>query len=197
MILVNIDGADGTGKTTLVNGLIDHYTNLGKKITYLHFPRYNTELGKVIKKVLLKELDMHISAFQMCCSADRLNWSVYELPKMKEEYDIIIVDRHTTSALVYGSMDGLEPEEILYNDRRIAQPDLNIILIGDAELSMERMSGRNEATTKYENIESITKATKGYLNLKNIIPNVEYISAYGTPEQVKNAAIELIEKYWR
>jgi len=194
MLLLNIDGADGTGKTTLVNGLIDHYTQLGLKITYLHFPRYDTELGKVIKKVLLKELDMHQSAFQMCCSADRLNWSVYEYPKLKEEYDIIIVDRHTSSALVYGCMDELEPEEILYNDRRIAQPDINIILYADAETSMKRMSGRDEATTKYENIEAITKATKRYLKLHEILPNVYYIDAVKSIEETRQEAIDIIDK---
>jgi dTMP kinase len=194
MLLLNVDGCDGCGKSTLVNGLVDHYTKLGKKITYLHFPRYNTELGKVIKKVLLKEIDMHQSAFQMCCSADRLNWSVYEYPKLKEEYDIIIVDRHTSSAIVYGSMDGLEPEEILYNDRRIAQPNINIILFADAETSMKRMAGRNEATTKYENIEAITNATKRYLKLHEILPNVYYIDAKKSIEENKQDAIDIIDK---
>jgi dTMP kinase len=200
MILVSVDGADGTGKTTLVNGLIEHYTQQGLKITYLHFPRYNTELGKVIKKVLLKELDMHISAFQMCCSADRLNWSVYEYPKLKEEYDIIIVDRHTSSAIVYGSMDGLEPEEILYNDRRIAQPDINIILYADAETSMKRMSSRNEATTKYENTEAIMKATEKYLKLHELLPNVFYIDATKSIEENRQEAIDIINeqiKYYK
>lgn len=194
MLLVGIDGADGTGKTTLVNGLIDHYTKLGKKITYLHFPRYNTELGKVIKKVLLKELDMHQSAFQMCCSADRLNWSVYEYPKLKEEYDIVIVDRHTSSAIVYGSIDGLEPEEILYNDRRIVQPDINIILYADAETSMKRMANRNEATTKYENVEAITKATERYLKLHELLPNVYYIDASKSIKENLEDAINIISR---
>jgi dTMP kinase len=192
MLLINIDGADGTGKTTLVDGLIDTYSKQGYKITYLHFPRYNTELGTVIKKVLLKDLDMHPSAFQMCCSADRLNWSVYEYPKLKDEYDIIIVDRHTSSALVYGSFDGLEAEEILYNDRRIAQPNINIILHANAETSMTRMSNRDEANTKYENLETITKATDIYLHLHEILDNVYYVDATQSKQDVLNSVINII-----
>lgn len=194
MLLINVDGADGTGKTTLVNSLIDYYTYFGFKIIYLHFPRYNTELGKVIKRVLLKEIEMHPSAFQMCCSADRLNWSIYEYPNLKEQYDIIIVDRHTTSALVYGNMDGLDTEEIIYNDRRIAQPDLNLILYADAETSLNRMSHRNEATTKYENAESITRATEKYLCLHNILPNVHYIDSRKSKDAVKFEAIKIINE---
>lgn len=97
-LVIGIDGIDGCGKMTLVNGIIDYYTKKGLKITFLHFPRYDTELGKVIKKVLLKELSFHPSAFQMMCSADRVNWSTYTRPDMIDEYDIILVDRFTSSA---------------------------------------------------------------------------------------------------
>ena len=33
------------------------------------------------------------------------------------------MDRYTTSGLVYGQIDGLNKEEILFNDRRIVKPD--------------------------------------------------------------------------
>lgn len=194
MIIVNVDGADGTGKTTLVNGLVDYYTSIGKKITFLHFPRYNTELGKIIKKVLLKEINMNSSSFQMLCSADRLDWSIEEYPKMKEKYDILIVDRYSSSAIVYGQIEGLEPEEILFNDRKIAQPNVQIILLGDAEMSLNRMNNRNEASTKYENYDSITKATSYFEELKFHIPNVKFINAKEKVEDVKSQAIKFINE---
>src|SRR5690554_1733780 len=112
-MLVNIDGADGVGKTTLVEGLMKYYTNQDKKITFLHFPRYETEIGKIIKKVLLKQNDtMHPAAFQMLCSADRVNWSAFDYPKLKKEYDIILVDRYSSSGIVYGQIDDLDKKEI-------------------------------------------------------------------------------------
>lgn len=193
-LVVGIDGTDGCGKTTLVNGLIDHYTQLGLKITFLHFPRYNTELGKVIKKVLLKELNFHPSAFQMMCSADRVNWSTYERQAMEDEYNIILVDRFTSSAIVYGQIEGLDPTEVQFNDRLIAPLDMNILLLVDPQISMQRMSGRNEAATKYENIESMTKALKLYKELPNLIENVYFVDASESIETVRELVTFLIDQ---
>lgn len=192
MILINVDGADGTGKSTLVEGIIKHYTNENKKITFLHFPRYDTEIGKVIKKVMYKEIEMHPSALQMLYSSDRLNWYTYDYPKLKNEYDIVIVDRYLTSGMVYGEVDGLEPTEILFNDRRTAKPNANIILIADVKTSLSRMVKRNETTTRYENAENIRTATKNYLNLKNLIPDVYYINANKSKECVSAETIDII-----
>ena len=195
MILVNIDGADGVGKSTLIDGLIQHYTNQNKKVTYLHFPRYDTEIGKIVQKVLLKKNNnMHPAAFQMLCSADRVNWSVYDYPILKEEYDIILVDRHSSSGMVYGQIDGLDIEEILCNDKHIVQPDIHIILIADVETSMERMANRDEESTKYENIEGIKNATDKFLELRNILPNVNYINANMGIQDVLKESINIIER---
>jgi len=194
MILINIDGADGVGKTTLIEGLIQHYTKQNKKITFLHFPRYDTEIGTIVRKVLLKKTDMHPAAFQMLCSADRVNWSVYDYPILKEEYDIILVDRHSSSGMVYGQIDGLDIQEILCNDKHIVQPDIHIILIADVEISLKRMSQRDEETTKYENIEGITKATEIFLGLRNVLPNINYINANMSIEDVLEESINIIER---
>lgn len=195
MLLINVDGSDGVGKSTLIENLVKHYTNQNKKITYLHFPRYETEIGQIIQKVLQKKNDkMHPAAFQMLCSADRVNWSVYEYPKLKEEYDIILVDRHSSSGMVYGQIDGLDIEEILCNDKYIIQPDIHIILIADVNTSLKRMAIRNEESTKYENIDGIRNATKKYLELKNVLPNVYYIDANGSVEEVFEESINIIER---
>lgn len=194
MILINIDGADGVGKTTLIDGLIQYYTNQNKKITFLHFPRYETEIGKIVRKVLLKKDNMHPAAFQMLCSADRVNWSIYDYPILKEEYDIILVDRHSSSGMVYGQIDGLHIEEILCNDKHIVQPDIHIILIANVETSMERMANRDEENTKYENTEGIKNATRLFLELKDVLPNVNYIDANRSIEDVLEESINIIER---
>jgi len=195
LILINIDGVDTTGKTTLVENLINHYTKQGLKITHTHFPRYNTPIGKIIKQVLDKKLTMHPSSFQMLCSADRLEWSTNEYLKLKEEYDIVIVDRHTTSALVYGMLDGLDKEEILFNDRRIVKPDINIILFASIDTLIKRLKKRNKATTLYEKQDIMKKALEKYLELHKFYPSVTYINAEQSIEKVKDIAIKIINKY--
>jgi len=195
MLLINIDGADATGKSTLIENLVQYYTNQNKKITYLHFPRYETEIGQIIRKVLLKQNNnMHPAAFQMLCSADRVNWSTYEYPKLKKEYDIILVDRHSSSGIVYGQIDGLDKEEIICNDKHIVQPDLHLILLADVKISLDRMANRNEETTKYENVKGIKRATELFLELDKVLPNVNYIDANRSIEEVLEESINIIER---
>lgn len=192
-LLLCLEGCDGTGKSTLLNGIIDHYSKENFKIHHTHFPIYSEPIGKVIKSVLLKEQVMDISAFQCLCSAQRINWSILEYPKLANEYDIIIVDRYTPSAVVYSQIEGLQAEDILFNERKVIKPDINLVLLANPEVSMQRMGGRNEAATKYENIESISKALKFYLELPEHIDNVYFIDAEQSIEDVKNAAIQLID----
>lgn len=194
MLLVNIDGCDCTGKSTLVDHLITHYTKQGLKVHYLHFPRYDTPIGKIIKKVLLKEIKMHPSSFQMLCSADRLEWSINDYPKLKKIFDLVFVDRHTTSALVYAQIDGLDKEEILFNDRRIVKPDINIILFAPIDVLLKRLEKRQEKIELYEKREIMEKALEKYLELYKYYPNVDYINADCTIEEVKNQAIQIINK---
>ena len=194
MLLVNIDGCDCTGKSTTIENLIKHYTKQGLKVHYLHFPRYDTPIGKIIKKVLSKEIKMHPSSFQMLCSTDRLEWSVNDYPKLKKNFDLIFVDRHTTSALVYAQIDGLDKEEILFNDRRIVKPDINIILFAPIDVLLKRLEKRNASKELYEKREIMEKALEKYLELYKYYPNVDYINADCPIKKVKNQAIQIINK---
>jgi dTMP kinase len=192
-LLVCVEGTDGSGKSTLIDGLIQYYTKQNLRIYYLHFPIYSDPLGKVIKSVLLKEQVMDISAFQCLCSSQRINWSVLEYPKLKDQYDIIIVDRYTPSAVVYSQIEGLQAEDILFNERKVIKPDMNIVLLLDPQVSMQRMSGRDEAATKYENIESMTKALELYKRLAEHVENVYFVDAEQDIETVKGIVIQLID----
>lgn len=194
MLLVNIDGCDCTGKSTTIENLIKHYTKQGLKVHYLHFPRYDTPIGKIIKKVLSKEIKMHPSSFQMLCSADRLEWSTNEYPKLKKKYDICLIDRYTTSGLVYGQIDGLDKEEILFNDRRIIKPDINLILFAKIETLIDRLNKRNIETTMYEKYDIMKSALTKYLQLYQFYPNVDYINADQSKEDVLQQSVKIIDR---
>ena len=192
MLFVNIDGSDGTGKTSLVEGLIKHYGKKGLSLSFVHFPRYETEIGKVIQKVLNKKIKMHPSSFQMLYSADRLNWYTYDYPQLVDKYDIVIVDRYLTSGMVYGEIDGLDPKEILFNDRRTKMPDLHIILYANTDVILGRINQRQEAKDIYETSDIVTQANIKYRSLGSYIENVCYVDSTMSKEEVLNEAIKII-----
>lgn len=193
MIFLNVDGTDGSGKSTLVKELQKYFKKRNKKTIHTHFPRYNTEIGKVIRKVLTKEIDMNPAALQMLYSADRVNWSTYQFSQYSKEYDVIIADRYTTSGLVYGQHDGLALEEILHNELRIKKPDIHFILYVDPEIAMERINNRGEQITKYENINTLKVAIKKYKSLRDILPNVYLINSNSSINNMVNQAIKIID----
>ena len=194
-MLINVDGVDGSGKSTLVNNLINYYEEKGAKTTFVHFPRYDADIGQIIKKHLNGEVEnIHPASFQMLYSADRLNWCTYELYKLKREFDIIFVDRYITSGIVYGMTDGLESKEILFYDRRTLKPNVNLILLCNAKTSLQRMDKRGEKTTKYEYADRIEEANFNYSNLHKIMDNIHYIDANNDAGYVFNQSINIINK---
>ena len=95
--------------------------------------------------------------------------------------------------MVYSQIEGLQAEDILFNERKVIKPDMNIILLLDPQVSMQRMSGRDEAATKYENIESMTKALELYKRLAEHVENVYFVDAEQDIETVKGIVIQLID----
>jgi len=118
----------------------------------------------------------------MLYSADRLNFTKFDVPGLSELLDVLIVDRYMTSGMVYGRVDGLCPDDLLVFDRETKKPNLNIILTARPEILMKRMSTKEK--DKYENIETQTKALEYYKTLHIYFPKTVYINAENGADQV-------------
>jgi dTMP kinase len=196
MQFINIDGPNGSGKTTLINKIKDHFEQNGKSVMYTHFPRYDTPIGYAIQTNLAEQTKMHPSALQMCITADRLNWSTNELEQYKQEYDIVLTDRYNTSSLVYGRIEGLSTDEILYNQQKITSPDMHIVLHLPVDVVLDRIYQRDNQTRRYENRANLEEAIDLFKDIKNHIPNVYLLNAEGTPDRVFAQSLELINQHY-
>lgn len=107
-ILIVMEGAcDGIGKSTQFKLLYDKLIDLGYEVVSHHFPSYNTFHGAPVEKYLSGEFGKinELSPYfinslyandRACC------WHL----KLKKEYDagkIILLDRYTTSSILYQS----------------------------------------------------------------------------------------------
>lgn len=141
--LIVVEGAcDGVGKTTQFNLLGKHLKQDGDVVFMHHFPSYNTYQGKSVEKYLngdygtLNELSPYF--INSLYANDRaITW--YET--LKEQYDngsVILLDRYTTSSLIYQSalIDDIEQKKSFidyvcdfeYNKLGIKKPD-NVIFL--------------------------------------------------------------------
>ena len=113
--LIVMEGAcDGIGKTTQFKLLKSRLEQEGKKITTHHFPSYNTYQGKPVEMYLKGEygFPQELSPYfiNSLYAMDRaITWEV-ELKKEYEKGEIILLDRYTTSSIIYQSSvyDNLE-----------------------------------------------------------------------------------------
>lgn len=106
--LVVIEGAcDGIGKTTQYNMLYDKLVSDGNVVTKHHFPSYNTYHGEAVERYLRGEFGMpsELSPYFIVglYANDRsIAWHT-KLKRAYEDGNFILLDRYTTSSLIYQS----------------------------------------------------------------------------------------------
>ena len=144
-----IEGAcDGIGKTTQYDLLSKKLEEKGENICKHHFPTYGTYQGGPVEKYLKGEYGTpdKLSPYfiNTLYALDRaITWQT----KLKKEYEkgkIILLDRYTTSSLIYQSalIENIEEkkkfldyvEDFEYNKLGIKKPDNVIFLYADFDL---------------------------------------------------------------
>lgn len=150
--LIVIEGAsDGIGKTTQYELLKERLIKEGNNIAYHHFPSYNEFQGKCVEEYLKGTFgdskDLSPYFVNSLYAVDRaITWN----QKLKKEYEnenIILLDRYTTSSLIYQSClieKTKEKKKFIdyvidfeYEKLGIAKPDNVIFLYAPLEIINE------------------------------------------------------------
>lgn len=157
--LIVFEGAcDGIGKSTQFERLKERLKSDGENIINHHFPSYNTYYGAPVENYLKGEFgspkDLSPYFVNSLYAVDRaVAW--YSL--LKEKYDkgdIILLDRYTTSSLIYQSalIEDLDEKkkfidyvtDFEYNKIGIKEPDNVIFLHAPFDLVTELRNSRKE-----------------------------------------------------
>lgn len=175
-MILAIEGGDAVGKAT-------HSKLLAEKLkgTRFSFPNYETTTGKAImrhltnswcagslqysesfdKPYIRREQPEDALAFQCLQTCNRLEMlSEIQVAHWKGP---VVFDRYTASAMVYGSLDGLERDLIEKLNASLPQPNIWILLDVPVEEGFLR---RPERRDRYENNRSyLEKVRVAYLRL--------------------------------
>lgn len=193
MILVNIDGPDAVGKSTIIEEIKTLLFDVcGYKVESVHFPRYETPIGKVIKRSLNGEILMSPESLQMLYGADRVNFCEYAFNQFEKEVDLLLVDRYATSGLVYGQVDGLTKEKVCMIQEGVIAPDLNIILTAPFDVLIKRMKDRGNVD-KYENEKMLEKSIILYNQIHKLITPTIYVDANRDVDKISNEIMYYIK----
>ena len=186
--LIVIEGSsDGIGKTTQFNLLRQRLLDENIKVESHHFPSYNTYQGKPVEEYLKgtfgKPDQLSPYFVNSLYAVDRaITWN----DKLKEAYysgDIILLDRYTTSSLIYQSsllnnddekkafIDYVTDYE--YNKLKIKKPDKVIFLTANFDLvSSMRNNRENNDGVKNDIYERDNKL------MKRIYDNSHFVAKY-------------------
>ena len=161
-MLIAIEGVDQSGKATQAQLLREYLeVNVGCDSMILSFPDYNTPAGQIIKEALDPHSDLNLSSYEMQLMhvATRYHWKESIEEALADEF-IVICDRYTESAVVYGEAIGLPITWINQLQRLLPQSDLNILLNIPVELALQRKPRNRD---KYESdVEFLTKVSNSY-----------------------------------
>ena len=175
MVLVQVEGTDGVGKTTVVNLLREELDKENVKVKVLVFPSRETRIGSIIDEMLKKRKFEWNEAviFQLLQTANRLEF-YKEIERWREKKDsVLILDRYVLSGLVYGKLDGVPYNSLMTLQLLLPPPQLNIVLTANRE-SLERRLKEKTQLEIYERIEKILKIQKEYMEVsKDYEKNVE------------------------
>ena len=165
--LIVVEGAcDGIGKSTQFGLLQEHLTQDGAKVASHHFPSYNTFHGRPVEEYLHgtfgKPSELSPYFVNSLYAVDRaMAWNL-ELGPKYEAGEILVLDRYTTSSLIYQSalIEDIEERkkfidyvcDFEYNKLGIKRPDNVIFLHAPFDLVTELRKARNTSSGVEEDI---------------------------------------------
>ena len=193
--LIVVEGAcDGIGKTTQYEMLFKHLESDGNVVMKHHFPSYNTYQGAPVEKYLKGEYGSpsELSPYFVTSlyATDRgVTWYT-ELKKIYDEGNIILLDRYTTSSLIYQSalIEDIEEKkkfidyviDFEYNKIGIKEPDSVIFLYAPFDLVTKM---RNERKQNEGIINDIHESDLEFM--KKVYESAMFIADYLSWDKIK------------
>lgn len=203
--LITIEGADGTGKSTVIGAIEKYFSERGICAVVSREPG-GVRISEAIRNVLLtkdfSEMDERTEAL-LFAAARRQHFVEKILPAMRAG-KVMILDRFLDSSLAYqGYARGIGVEEVeKLNDFALQgfRPDLTFLLDMDVDNALSRIAkspDREVNKLDLEKREFHLKVREGYLSIVSSSTDRErycVINADDTPEGVVSQVLRVLEQ---
>jgi thymidylate kinase len=185
--IITIEGADGTGKDTVINILHEKYPN-----SYIaRFPDRSNISGNIINKILKKEIAFPDSfAFQSLMLVNKIETLLSVNNDKKINPKLFFFCRYYESAMIYGLNDGIPPEYSFTINSILPKSEITFILDGKKYRT---------DSEHYEQTEAQNNIAKNYRILAKTY-NWNIINNARTPDEIADDILQKIinhmnEKY--
>lgn len=201
-MFISIEGIEGVGKTTLINGLKKHFADQDKEVVLCREPG-STILSEKIRAILL---DPNLTGSICPLSelflfyASRFQNAAENILPALESGTVVISDRWSDSTAAYqGYARGMDVNSILWlnNKFNIAQPDITFWLDAPVEVGLSRALSRSKADRfEQEKYTFFEKVRAGFSELQKLEPaRIKQIDATQSQDQVLTQAISILQSF--
>ncbi|MFD5174412.1 dTMP kinase [Nocardia sp. NPDC058379] len=158
-VLIAVEGLDGAGKRTLIDGLIDELSGKGLRAGRLAFPQYGRSIHADLAAEALRgghgDLAESINAMAIMFALDRADASA-ELSNLLDANDIVVLDRWVASNAAYSAARAGQDADgeivawvgdLEFGRLALPVPDLTVLIDLPTEVAAERARRRGELDT--------------------------------------------------
>ncbi|MET8780064.1 dTMP kinase [Nocardia sp. NPDC050713] len=155
-VLIAVEGLDGAGKRTLIDGLLAELSGKGLRVASAAFPRYGRSIHADVAAEALRgahgDLAGSINAMAVLFALDRAD-AAAELSNMVAANDIVILDRYVASNAAYSAARADQQAdgeivawigELEFGRLKLPVPQLTVLLEVPTEVAAERARRRGE-----------------------------------------------------
>jgi len=198
-----IDGPDGAGKSTQLDLLKSRLVKAGGSVEIVIDPG-GTAVGGEIRNILLHAKDLHLAPMceTLLFMASRAQLIAEKVKPAQEAGKIVLGDRFISATLAYQGALGVDTNLILeLGDTAVEKiwPALTILLDVPVDVGMgriQRQRDRMESRAEEYHQEVRRRFASLGTNENPYPPPVVHIDAVGTPEEVHNRIVTILnERY--
>jgi len=187
-MLIEIEGIDGAGKTTVAHFL--HQKLKEKRIDAVYFKEPSDSIyGKQLKK-LSKHSRLPVEQEFVLFIKDREEDVKRNIFPALKKHKVVIMDRYIYSQ-VYQIQRGLSWRKVIKENKKFPQPDIIILLDIPADIALKRIKKSRKEILSFEQKKYLTQVRKLYLKLKKM-PNVYIIDAQKKLKEIKKEALDIV-----
>lgn len=195
---ITIEGIEGSGKSTLTEGIIEFLKTKGFNVVYSREPG-GTKVGESVRNILLadsNEMDPMTEVF-LFLAARRENVKKNILPALRDG-KVVVCDRYTDSTIAYQGYGRGLPIKLLRRLNKLAtygiKPDLTLVIDIDPEKGLKRIGEKELDRIERENIDFHRRVRDGYRKIARISGRrVKLLDGELPKEELLKKAISLVE----
>ena len=191
LVLINLEGIDGCGKSTQSQFLMDKFESDNEKIVLLKEPT-NGKYGQKLWEMLSGKIEATTEEILELFVLDRKEHVNQKIKPALDEGKIVLMDRYYYSTMAYQAAAGIDVNRIRKDNEFAPKPDIVLIFDLPAVLAIKRVRNHSVADV-FEKEEYLERVRKAYLNLEGD-SLVRIIDATRTPEKIFDEVWKLVSE---